>query len=245
MERIKPKHKFYNNVLKRIFDIVFSMIAMVLFCWLYVIIAILVKANLGSPVIFVHERPGKIDPHTGKEKLFKLYKFRSMTNEVDENGVLLPSAQRMTKFGRILRATSLDEIPEIWNIFKGDMSFVGPRPWNKKALAYYTSEEHKRHLVRPGLTGLAQVNGRNVATWDERFKYDLYYVQNLSFVLDLKILFKTVVNVFIHKDIIEAGKQELFWEYRKKQWQKGIIPRPEKNEITPETDEREKSVWQK
>ena len=205
MEKIKPKHKFYNNILKRLFDIVLSISLMILFGWLYGIIAILVRLNLGSPVIFVHERPGKIDPHTGKESLFKLYKFRSMTNEVDENGVLLPSAQRMTKFGRILRATSLDEIPELWNIFKGDMSFVGPRPWNKKALDYYTPKEHKRHLVRPGLTGLAQVNGRNTANWNKRFEYDLYYVQNLSFVLDLKILFKTVVNVFMHKDIIEAG----------------------------------------
>lgn len=236
MEKIKPKHKFYNNILKRLFDIVLSISLMILFGWLYGIIAILVRLNLGSPVIFVHERPGKIDPHTGKESLFKLYKFRSMTNEVDENGVLLPSAQRMTKFGRILRATSLDEIPELWNIFKGDMSFVGPRPWNKKALDYYTPKEHKRHLVRPGLTGLAQVNGRNTANWNKRFEYDLYYVQNLSFVLDLKILFKTVVNVFMHKDIIEAGKQELFWEYREKQWEEGIVPRPEKNKFTSKTE---------
>ncbi len=227
METLEPRHKFYNNVVKRLFDIVLSVVAMILFCWLYAIVAILVKVNLGSPVIFVHQRPGKIDPKTGKEKLFGLCKFRSMTNDVDENGVLLPSAQRMTKFGRMLRATSLDEIPELWNILKGDMSFVGPRPWNKKALAYYTPAEHRRHAVRPGLTGLAQVNGRNAASWDKRFEYDLYYVENVSFWLDVKILFQTVAKVFKHADIIEAGKQELFWDYRKAQWEAGTVPRPE------------------
>lgn len=227
METIKPKHIFYNNVIKRLLDILLSALGMVLFCWLYAIVAILVRINLGSPVIFVHERPGRIDPATGKEKLFGLCKFRSMTNDVDENGVLLPSAQRMTKFGRMLRATSLDEIPELWNIFKGDMSFVGPRPWNKKALPYYTPEEHRRHAVRPGLTGLAQVDGRNAAAWDKRFEYDLYYVKNVSLLLDLKILLMTVMKVFRHEDIIEAGKQELFWDFRKKQWEEGTVPKPE------------------
>jgi len=227
MDKIEPKHKFYNNVVKRLFDIIISALAMIVFCWLYVIVAVLVKINLGSPVIFVHERPGRIDPKTGKEKLFGLCKFRSMTNDVDENGVLLPSAERMTKFGRILRATSLDEIPELWNILKGDMSFVGPRPWNKKALAYYTPEEHRRHVVRPGLTGLAQVNGRNAAAWDKRFEYDLYYVKNVSFGLDVKIFFQTVAKVFKHEDIIEAGKQELFWDFRERQWAEGTVPRPD------------------
>ena len=228
MEKIEPRHKFYNSVVKRILDIVLAAGAMIVFCWLYAIVAIAVKINLGSPVIFVHERPGLIDPKTGKERLFGLCKFRSMTNDVDENGVLLPSAQRMTKFGRALRATSLDEIPELWNILKGDMSFVGPRPWSKKALNYYTAEEHRRHAVRPGLTGLAQVNGRNVASWDQRFKYDLYYVENVSFRLDIKIMFQTVVKVFKRSDIIEAGKQVLFWDYREKQWADGTVPRPPK-----------------
>lgn len=224
---IKPKHGFYNNVVKRGLDIIFAVLAMLLFWWVYAIIAILVRVNLGSPVIFVHERPGLIDPKTGKEQIFGLCKFRSMTNEVDENGVLLPSAERMTKFGRILRATSLDELPELWNILKGEMSFVGPRPWNKKALDYYTDEEHGRHCVRPGLTGLAQVNGRNAAAWDKRFEYDLYYVENVSFALDVKILFQTIIKVFKHEDIIEAGHQELFWDFRERQWAEGIVPRPE------------------
>ncbi len=229
MEQIEPKNKFYNCVVKRLLDIVFAIVFMIAFCWLYAIVAIAVKINLGSPVIFIHERPGRIDPKTGKEKLFNLYKFRTMTNEVDENGVLLPSAQRMTKFGRILRATSLDEIPELWNILKGDMSFVGPRPWNKKALGYFTEEERRRHVVRPGLTGLAQVKGRNTSSWDQRLEYDLYYVKNVSFWMDVKILFQTVVKVIKREDIIEAGKQVLFWEYREKQWEEGVVPRPDRH----------------
>ena len=229
MEQIEPKNKFYNCVVKRLLDIVFAIVFMIAFCWLYAIVAIAVKINLGSPVIFIHERPGRIDPKTGKEKLFNLYKFRTMTNEVDENGVLLPSAQRMTKFGRILRATSLDEIPELWNILKGDMSFVGPRPWNKKALGYFTEEERRRHVVRPGLTGLAQVKGRHTSSWDQRLEYDLYYVKNVSFWMDVKILFQTVVKVIKREDIIEAGKQVLFWEYREKQWEEGVVPRPDRH----------------
>ena len=222
---IEPRHKLYNAVVKRFFDIILSALALVMFSWLYAIIAILVKINLGSPVIFVHERPGRIDPATGKERLFRLYKFRTMTNETDENGKLLPGEKRMTKFGRKLRATSLDEIPEIWNILKGDMSIVGPRPWNKKALAYYTKEEHKRHAVRPGLTGLAQVNGRNAADWDVRFKYDLEYVRKVSFWLDIRILWMTLVNVINHKGVQEPGMKELFWVYRERQWEEGTVPR--------------------
>ena len=140
--KLEIKHKLYNKFIKRLIDIVLSFSVLVLFFWLYVIVAILVKINLGSPIIFVHERPGRIDPKTGKEQMFRLYKFRSMTNETDEKGELLPGEKRMTSFGRMLRKTSLDEIPEIWNILRGDMSFVGPRPWNKKALPYYTEEEH-------------------------------------------------------------------------------------------------------
>lgn len=229
MNTIKPRHVFYDRVIKRILDIILASVVMLLFWWVYAIVALLVRINLGSPVFFVHERPGKIDPKTGKEKLFGLVKFRSMTNEKDENGVLLPSAQRMTRFGRILRSTSLDELPELWNILKGDMSFVGPRPWNKKALDYYTEEEHRRHAVRPGLTGLAQVNGRNAVEWGKRFEYDLYYVKNVSFRLDAKILYETVAKVFKREDIIEAGKQELFWDYRERQWEEGTVPRPKEH----------------
>ncbi len=219
-------NSIYVKYIKRILDILFSIIGMLLFCWLYGIIAILVKINFGSPVIYKTSRPGIIDPKTGKEKVFKLYKFRSMTNAKDENGKLLPDAQRLTKFGRILRSTSLDELPELWNILKGDMSLVGPRPWAVSYLQFFTPEEHRRHEVRPGLTGLAQVNGRTAANWDDRLKYDIEYVKTVSLLLDLKIIFLTVKKVVSRSDIVEAGCQGSFAVYRMKQWEDGIIPKP-------------------
>jgi len=174
---------------------------MALFFWVYGIIALLVKLNLGSPVIYKTKRPGKIDPKTGKERIFELYKFRSMTNETDENGKLLPDTQRLTRFGRKLRSTSLDELPEIFNIFKGDMSIVGPRPLGIKYIPYYTDEERHRHDIRPGLTGLAQVRGRNNLTWEEKFAYDVEYVNKMSFLLDIQILIETVIKVLKREGI--------------------------------------------
>ena len=201
---------FYNKYVKRLFDILISGLVLILFCWLFAILAVLVRVFLGAPVIFTQERPGKIDPKTGEAKIFKLYKFRSMTNATDENGKLLPDAKRLTKFGKILRATSLDELPELWNILKGDMSLVGPRPWLVRYLKLYTEYEMQRQLVRPGLTGWAQVNGRNAAGWEERFKYDVEYVQKVSFWLDVKIVLLTVKNVLTHENIdFEKGHQTL------------------------------------
>ena len=170
------------------------------------ILAYLVKKKLGSPVIFHQDRPGKINPKTGEEKIFRLYKFRSMTDEKDENGELLPDEVRLTSFGKKLRATSLDELPEIWNIFKGDMSIIGPRPLLVRYLPRYTEEQRKRHLVRPGLTGWAQVNGRNAISWEEKFKYDAEYVNNISFALDVKIFFRTVKSVLKHEGISAEGE---------------------------------------
>jgi lipopolysaccharide/colanic/teichoic acid biosynthesis glycosyltransferase len=155
----------------------------------------LVRIKLGSPVIFCQERPGK------NEKIFKLYKFRTMTDARDENGELLPDEVRLTKFGKFLRSTSLDELPELWNILRGDMSIVGPRPLLVSYLPYYTEEERKRHCVSPGLTGLAQVNGRNNLTWEEKFAYDLEYVNRISFTADVKIIIKTALKVFIRADV--------------------------------------------
>ena len=163
--------------------------------------AALVRVKLGSPVIYTARRPGRIDPRTGKETIFRLYKFRSMTNETGPDGKLLPDVDRLTKFGRLLRAASLDELPELLNILKGDMSIVGPRPLAEIYLDYYTEEEHHRHDVRPGLTGLAQVNGRNSLPWEEKFAYDLQYVKNVTFLGDLKILLKTVLKVFEREGI--------------------------------------------
>lgn len=207
----------YNRFVKRFLDIICALLAMTFFCWLYVIIAILVRVKLGSPVIFKQDRPGKIDKKTGSEKIFSLYKFRSMSNAKDENGELLPDAQRLTKFGRILRATSLDELPEAWNILKGDMSVIGPRPLVVQYLPYYTDEERKRHTVRPGLSGWAQVNGRTAASWEKRFKYDIEYVENLSFLLDVKIIIETVKKVIMRSNIVEAGSQGDFDKYRIRQ----------------------------
>ena len=163
-------------------------------------VALLIRFKLGSPVVFKQTRPGK------NGKLFVIYKFRSMSNAKDENGKLLPDADRLTNFGRTLRNTSVDELPELLNIFKGDMSIVGHRPLAVSYLPYYSEEEKHRHDVRPGLTGLAQVNGRNALQWEERFKYDLEYVKNISFCLDVKIILMTVKKVLKRQDIVTRGE---------------------------------------
>lgn len=185
----------YRKFFKRLLDIVLSGLALIILSPFLLIVAALVRIKLGSPVIYKQERPGK------DEKIFKLFKFRSMSNAKDANGKLLPDTQRLTRFGRILRATSLDELPELVNILKGDMSIVGPRPLAVVYLPYYTKRERHRHDVRPGLTGLAQVSGRNSISWDTKFKYDIEYIKNLSFVNDLKIVFMTVKKVFIREGI--------------------------------------------
>lgn len=185
----------YRKIVKRILDIVISGVGLLLLSWLYLILAVLVRTKLGSPVIFHQERPGY------GEKIFRLCKFRTMTDERDENGELLPDKDRLTKFGRMLRATSLDELPELWNIFKGDMSLIGPRPLLVSYLPWYTEREKLRHTVRPGLTGLAQVSGRNFLAWDQRLEKDAQYVENLSFGLDVKIFFLTIKKVFVREDV--------------------------------------------
>ena len=185
----------YKHFFKRIFDIVSSLMALVVLSPILLYTGYLVKTRLGSPVLFTQNRPGK------DGKIFKMYKFRSMTDERDKNGELLPDTLRLTPFGKKLRSTSLDELPELINIFKGDMSVVGPRPLAVVYLPYYTEEEMHRHDVRPGLTGLAQVNGRNSLSWEEKFAYDLEYVSNISFMGDMKIIFKTIKKVFIREGI--------------------------------------------
>ncbi len=184
----------YKNFIKRLLDILISLIIIVCFCWLYLILAILVRVKLGSPVLFKQPRPGK------GEKIFNMYKFRTMTAEKDENGKLLPDKDRLTKFGKLLRKTSLDELPEIFCILKGDMSFIGPRPLLVEYLPYYTEREKLRHTVRPGLTGLAQASGRNTVDWDTRFELDATYVENLSFLMDLKVIAMTFKTVFGHSE---------------------------------------------
>lgn len=175
---------------KRLIDIVFSSLFIILFSPLLIIISLLVRFNLGSPIIFTQERTGM------NEKTFTVYKFRSMTDERDKNGELLPNEERMTKFSKIFRSTSLDELPELFNILKGDMSFIGPRPLLTEYVELYNDEQRKRHNVRPGLTSYTAVNGRSTLTWQKRFEMDTWYVENMSFLLDLKILIKTFIVVF-------------------------------------------------
>lgn len=192
---LKKKKGIYEKFFKRLIDIICSLITIILFWWLYLAIAVLVRIKLGTPVIFKQERPGK------NEKIFKLYKFRTMTNEKDENGKLLPDMIRLTKFGKFLRSSSLDELPEIINILKGEMSLVGPRPLLVKYLPLYNEEQRRRHEVRPGLTGYAQVNGRNTMSWEERFEMDIKYVDNITFYGDIKILLDTILAVLRHEGI--------------------------------------------
>lgn len=199
-----PRHKphgAYERFFKRPLDILCALLTLVVFCWLYALVALLVYFKLGSPVLFKQERPGKIDPKTGNEKIFVLYKFRTMTDARGADGELLPDGVRLTRFGKMLRKTSLDELPELWNILKGDMSVVGPRPLLVKYLPLYSEKQRHRHDVRPGLTGLAQVHGRNNCSWEEKFELDVRYTESVSFLLDFKIVLSTVKSVFLHEGI--------------------------------------------
>ena len=205
----------YRLFFKRFLDFTLSLIAIIILSPIYIIVAILIRIKLGSPVIFCQERPGK------DEKVFKMYKFRTMTDAKDENGNLLPDDIRLTSFGKKIRATSLDELPELFNILKGDMSLIGPRPLLGKYLPYYTDEERHRHDVRPGLTGLAQISGRNYLSWKERFKLDCQYVNRISFILDLSIILKTIIKVFQKDDIMESTKQLNFKDLDKERMKNG------------------------
>ena len=191
----------YKRFVKRLLDIVISGTGLICLSPVLLVLAILVRTRLGSPVIFKQERPGL------NEKIFTLKKFRTMTDERDTEGNLLPDAQRLTKFGRFLRTTSLDELPELWNIFCGDMSLIGPRPLLVIYLPYYTEREQLRHTVRPGLTGLAQISGRNFLEWDKRLEKDVEYVENLSLRLDIKIFFLTIKKVFVREDVVVDTNQ--------------------------------------
>ena len=185
----------YEAFFKRFIDVTASSPVVILFSWLYLLLAVMVRFNLGTPILFVQDRPGK------GGKVFKLYKFRSMSDKRDENGELLPDKMRLNRFGRVLRSTSLDELPELFNIIKGDMSIVGPRPLLVKYLEHYNAHDMRRHEVRPGLTGLAQVSGRNALTWREKFQKDVEYVDNVSFFLDLKVVLMTIKKVFAREGI--------------------------------------------
>lgn len=195
------KKGFYEKYIKRPLDFLLALSGVIILSPVMLLVAVLVRVKLGSPVFFKQARPGM------NEKIFYMYKFRSMTDEKDENGNLLPDEVRLTEFGKKLRRTSLDELPELVNIIKGDMSIVGPRPLLVRYLPYYTQEERHRHDVRPGLTGLAQVNGRNFVNWEDRFRLDLEYVRNIRLNKDLNILLATVKKVLVRENIMEAGSK--------------------------------------
>lgn len=191
----------YEKWLKRMLDLILAFLGMILLSPIMVLTAILVRIKLGAPVLFIQKRPGK------HEKIFCMYKFRTMTDARDKNGNLLPDEKRLTKFGKILRSTSLDELPELFNILKGDMSFVGPRPLLVQYLPLYNERQRHRHDVRPGMTGLAQVNGRNAISWEEKFEWDVKYAEKVSFIKDVKILLQTV-RVVLHRDGITGQGSE-------------------------------------
>lgn len=224
MER---KAEFYEKYIKRPMDIVCALAALIVFCWLYIIIAMLVRVKLGSPVIFKQPRPGR------DEKIFILYKFRTMTDEQDENGNLLPDEVRLNKFGKALRATSLDELPEAFNILKGDMSVIGPRPQLVRDMVFMTPEQRQRHCVRPGLSGLAQTRGRNALSWDGKLAADLEYIRKITFLGDVTIIFDTVKQVFFKEkgledsDVDEVDITDDFGDYLLK---KGRVSQEEYDE---------------
>lgn len=208
---VQTKHTpygLYERFFKRTLDIFCSCMALLVFWWLYVIVAILVRVKLGSPVLFTQDRPGK------DEKIFKLYKFRTMTDARDERGNLLPDDVRLTKFGKLLRSTSLDELPEVFNILKGDMSIIGPRPLLVKYLPLYNEEQKRRHEVRPGLSGYAQVNGRNSVSWEEKFRMDVEYVDHVTFMGDVKIILGTVLKAFVKREGINSETAATMEEFK-------------------------------
>ena len=207
---------FYEKHIKRILDILCALAAIIVFSWLYIIVAIVVRIKLGSPVIFKQPRPGLVDPQTGQERIFDMYKFRSMTNEKDKDGKLLPDEQRLTRFGKLLRGSSMDELPEAFNILKGDMSVIGPRPQLVRDMVFMTDEQRMRHTARPGLSGLAQASGRNALTWDVKLNKDLEYIYHVTFLEDLRIIAKTVGKVFLKqkdKELHNISEVDLAEDY--------------------------------
>ncbi len=193
---------FYEKFIKRVLDVVCSLLFIILFCWLYAIIAIIVRVKMGSPILFRQLRPGIMK--SGRETIFDMYKFRSMTDERDADGNLLPDEDRLPAFGRLLRSTSLDELPEVFCILKGDMSLIGPRPQLVRDMVFMSDEQRMRHTAKPGLTGLAQVKGRNAVTWEEKLDWDLKYIEKVSFFGDVKILWETIAVVFRRSGITDG-----------------------------------------
>ena len=209
--KLERKRGFYEKYIKRILDVICSLLAIIVFSWLYLIIAIIVRIKMGSPVLFKQPRPGIVK--NGNETIFDMYKFRTMTDERDENGELLPDDKRLPKFGALLRKTSLDELPEAFNILKGDMSVIGPRPQLVRDMVFMSEEQRMRHTAKPGLSGLAQVKGRNAISWEEKLDWDLKYIEKITFWGDLKLVFATVISAFIKAEGISDGENATALDY--------------------------------
>ncbi len=222
--RLERKMGFYEKYIKRLLDVVCSLLFIIVFCWLYAIIALIVRIKMGSPVLFKQPRPGIIK--NGKETIINMYKFRSMTDKRDENGNLLPDDQRLPKFGAMLRSTSLDELPEVFSILKGDMSVIGPRPQLVRDMVFMSDGQRMRHTAKPGLTGLAQVKGRNAITWEEKLEWDLKYIEKVSFLGDVKILVETVFAVFKRSGITD-GENATALDYGDALLKTGKVSKPQ------------------
>lgn len=219
---------FYQRYGKRAIDLCLSLVLLIFFWWVLAIVAILVRVKLGSPVLFKQPRPGK------DERIFNLYKFRTMTDERDENGNLLPDEVRLTKFGKALRATSLDELPEVLNIVRGEMAIIGPRPQLVRDMVFMTPEQRKRHLVRPGLSGLAQINGRNAIAWDNKLSYDLKYIEHITFAGDIAIFFKTIAKALVKQEGITEDGMATAADYGDYLLAEGRVTREEYNGLQAE-----------
>lgn len=211
--QLQRKMGFYEKYIKRLLDILCAVLAVVVFCWLYALVAILVRIKIGKPILFKQPRPGMIDSRTGRERIFEMYKFRTMTDERDENGELLSDDIRLTKFGKLLRSTSLDELPEAFNIIKGDMSVIGPRPQLIRDMVFMSGEQRMRHTAKPGMSGLAQVRGRNAITWEEKIDWDLKYIEKITFLGDAKIILETVKVALIRQEGITDGENATALDY--------------------------------
>jgi len=209
----KRKRGLYEKYIKRFLDIICAIFAIIVFCWLYLIIAVVVRIKMGSPVLFKQKRPGMIDPQTGVEKIFNMYKFRTMTDARDEKGNVLPDDKRLPAFGAWLRKTSLDELPEVFCILKGDMSIIGPRPQLIRDMVFMNDNQRMRHTAKPGLSGLAQVKGRNAISWDEKLDWDLKYIENVNFWGDIKILIETIKVAVIRSKGITDGENATALDY--------------------------------
>lgn len=231
--QLERKRGFYEKYIKRILDVFCSLLAIIVFSWLYLIIALIVRIKMGSPVLFKQPRPGIVK--NGKETIFDMYKFRTMTDERDENGELLPDDKRLPRFGALLRKTSLDELPEAFNILKGDMSVIGPRPQLVRDMVFMSEQQRLRHTAKPGLSGLAQVKGRNAISWEEKLDWDLKYIEKITFLGDVKLVFATVVSAFIKAEGISDGENVTALDYGDALLSAGKITRAEYEQKQDET----------